>query len=164
MNDNSINELINNYCSRREFVKDTFTGISMVAFGSFVMISQSSCSDGSPTAPTNSNSETSITVDLSLPENNSLLTVGGTLALTANELDSSGMLIYRQSESTVKVYSRNCTHASCTIGGFSSSGISSCQCHGSMFDTNGNVVNGPAVIPLNQYSATISGNIVTITQ
>ena len=121
------------------------------------------CIRDSPTAPTNSNGEISITVDLSLSENNALLTVGGTLALAANELDSSGMLMYRQSETTVKVYSRNCTHASCTIGGFSSSGISSCQCHGSMFDTNGNVVNGPAAIPLNQYSATISENIVTIT-
>jgi Rieske Fe-S protein len=100
---------------------------------------------------------------LSLSENNSLLTVGGALALAANELDTSGMLLYRQSESTVKVYSRNCTHAGCPIGGFSSSGISSCQCHGSMFDTNGNVVNGPAAIPLNQYSATISENIITIT-
>ena len=163
MNDNSISALINNYCNRREFVKDTLTGISTLAFGSFVMINQSSCSDGSPTAPTNSNGEISITVNLSLLENNALLTVGGTLALVANELDSSGMLMYRQSKTTVKVYSRNCTHASCTIGGFSSSGISSCQCHGSMFDTNGNVVNGPAAIPLNQYSATISENIVTIT-
>ena len=163
MNDNSINALINNYCNRREFVKDALTGIGTVAFGSFIMINQSSCSEGSPTAPTDSNGETSITIDLSLSENNSLLTVGGVLALAANELDSSGMLLYRQSESTVKVYSRNCTHAGCTIGGFSSSGISSCQCHGSMFDTNGNVVNGPAAIPLNQYSATISENIITIT-
>ena len=163
MNDNSIETLINNYCNRREFVKDALTGIGTVAFGSFVMINQSSCSDSSPTEPTNSNGETSITVDLSLSENSGLLTVGGALALAANELDSSGMLLYRQSESTVKVYSRNCTHAGCTIGGFSSSGISSCQCHGSMFDTNGNVINGPAAIPLNQYSATISEDIVTIT-
>ena len=162
MNDNSINALINNYCNRREFVKDALTGIGTVAFGSFIMINQSSCSEGSPTAPNDSNGETSITIDLSLSENNSLLTIGGVLALAANELDSSGMLLYRQSESTVKVYSRNCTHAGCTIGGFSSSGISSCQCHGSMFDTNGNVVNGPAAIPLNQYSATISEDIVTI--
>ena len=163
MNDNNINALINNYCNRREFVRDTLTGISTLAFGSFVIINQSSCSDGSPTASNDSNGETSITVDLSLSENNALLTVGGTLALAANDLDSSGMLMYRQSETTVKVYSRNCTHASCTIGGFSSSGISTCQCHGSMFNTNGNVVNGPAAIPLNQYSATISENIVTIT-
>ena len=163
MNDNSIETLINNYCNRREFVRDTLTGISTLAFGSFVIINQSSCSDGSPTASNDNNGETSITVDLALSENNALLTVGGALALTGNELDSSGMLLFRQSESIVKVYSRNCTHASCTIGGFSSSGISSCQCHGSMFDTNGNVVNGPAAIPLNQYSATISENIVTIT-
>ena len=163
MNDNNINALINNYCNRREFVKDALTGIGTVAFGSFIIINQSSCSDSGPTAPSDNNGETSITVDLSLSENNALLTVGGTLALAANELDSSGMLIYRQSETTVKVYSRNCTHASCTIGGFSSSGISTCQCHGSMFNTNGNVVNGPAAIPLNQYSATISENIVTIT-
>ena len=163
MNDNSINALINNYCNRREFVKDALTGIGTVAFGSFIIINQSSCSDSGPTAPTDNNGETSITVDLSLSENSGLLTVGGALALAANELDSSGMLLYRQSESTVKVYSRNCTHAGCTIGGFSSSGISSCQCHGSMFDTNGNVINGPAAIPLNQYSATISEDIVTIT-
>ena len=163
MNDNNINALINNYCNRREFVKDALTGIGTVAFGSFIIINQSSCSDSGPTAPSDNNGETSITVDLSLSENSALLTVGGTLALAANDLDSSGMLMYRQSETTVKVYSRNCTHASCTIGGFSSSGISACQCHGSMFDTNGNVVNGPAATPLNQYSATISENIITIT-
>ena len=163
MNDNNINALINNYCNRREFVKDALTGIGTVAFGSFIITNQSSCSDSGPTAPSDNNGETSITVDLSLSENSGLLTVGGALALAANELDSSGMLLYRQSESTVKVYSRNCTHAGCTIGGFSSSGISSCQCHGSMFDTNGNVINGPAAIPLNQYSATISEDIVTIT-
>ena len=160
MNDNRINALINNYCNRREFVKDALTGIGTVAFGSFIMINQSSCSSN-PTAP--NNSDVTITLDLSLSENSALLTVGGALALAANELDSSGMLLYRQSESTVKVYSRNCTHAGCTIGGFSSSGISSCQCHGSMFDTNGNVVTGPAAIPLNQYSAAISEDIVTIT-
>jgi Rieske Fe-S protein len=160
MNDNSINALINNYCNRREFVKDSLTGIGTVAFGSFIMINQSSCSSN-PTAP--NNSDVTITLDLSLSENSALLTVGGALALAANELDSSGMLLYRQSESTVKVYSRNCTHAGCPIGAFSSSGISSCQCHGSRFDTNGNVVTGPAAIPLNQYSAAISEDIVTIT-
>ena len=159
MNDNSINALINNYCNRREFVKDSLTGIGTVAFGSFIMINQSSCSSN-PTAP--NNSDETITLDLSLSENSALLTVGGALALTGNELDSTGMLLYRQSASTVKVYSRNCTHAGCTIEGFSSVGVSSCLCHGSKFDTNGNVTNGPATNPLKQYSATIAGNMVTI--
>ena len=162
MNDNNINALINNYCNRREFVKDALTGIGTVAFGSFIIINQSSCSDSGPTAPSDNNGETSITVDLSLSENSALLTVGGTLALSDNELDNSGMLLYRKSESIVKVYSRNCTHAGCPIEGFSSAGISSCLCHGSKFDTNGNVTNGPATNPLKQYSATIAGNMVTI--
>ena len=84
------------------------------------------------------------------------------MALSDNELDNSGMLLYRESESIVKVYSRNCTHDGCLIEGFSSAGISSCLCHGSKFDTNGNVTNGPATNPLKQYSATIAGNMVTI--
>ena len=112
MNDNSINALINNYCNRREFVKDTLTGVCIVTFGSFTLMNQSGCSSN-PTAP--NNSDETITLDLSLSENSALLTVGGALALAANELDSSGMLLYRQSESTVKVFSRNCTHAGCTI-------------------------------------------------
>ena len=90
MNDNNINALINNYCNRREFVKDALTGIGTVAFGSFIIINQSSCSDSGPTASNDSNGETSITVDLVVSENNALLPVGGALALTGNELDSTG--------------------------------------------------------------------------
>ncbi len=160
MNDDNINALLNNYCNRRKFVKDTLTGIGTVAFGSFMLVNQSGCSEGSPTAP--NNSDVTITVDLSLPENSALATVGGTLALTANGLDDSGMLLYRQSENMVKVYSRICTHNACTIDSFQN-GTSTCPCHGSQFNTSGSVVNGPATNPLNQYSATITGNIVTIT-
>ena len=159
MNDNSINALINNYYNRREFVKDTLTGVCIVTFGSFILMNQSGCSSN-PTAP--NNSDVTITVDLSLPENSALATVGGTLALTANGLDDSGMLLYRQSENMVKAYSRICTHNACTIDSFQN-GTSTCSCHGSQFNTSGSVVNGPATNPLNQYSATITGNIVTIT-
>ncbi|HIF27360.1 MAG TPA: hypothetical protein EYQ40_02285 [Candidatus Marinimicrobia bacterium] len=153
MNDNNINVLLNNYCNRREFVKDTLTGIGTVAFGSFMLVNQSGCSEGSPTAPINNSDET-ITVDLSSSENSALATVDGTLALGANVLDSKGLLLYRQSDTNVLAFSRNCTHNGCTIGSFQ---------NGSQFNTSGSVVNGPAVNPLTQYSATITGNIVTIT-
>jgi len=161
MNDNNIKVLLNNYCNRREFVKDTLTGIGTMAFGSFMLVNQSGCSEGSPTAPTDSNGGTSITVDLSFPENSALATVGGTLALTANELDGSGILLYRQSDTSVLAFSRICTHNGCTIGSFQN-GTSACPCHGSQFNTSGSVVNGPAVNALKQYSATIVGDIVTI--
>ena len=159
MNDNNINVLLNNYCNRREFVKDTLTGIGTVAFGSFMLVNQSGCS--SPTEP--NNSDETITVDLSSSENSALAMIGGTLALGANVLDSKGILLYRQSDTNVLAFSRNCTHNGCTIESFDNNGISACPCHGSQFNTSGSVVNGPAVNPLTQYSATITGNIVTIT-
>ena len=158
MNDNNINALLNNSCNRREFVKDTLTGIGTVAFGSFMLVNQSGCS--SPTEP--NNSDETITVDLSLSENSALLVVGGALALGSNVIDSKGILLYRQSDTNVLAFSRNCTHNGCTIGSFQN-GTSECPCHGSQFNTSGSVVIGPAVNPLTQYSATITGNIVTIT-
>jgi len=158
MNDNNINALLNNSCNRREFVKDTLTGIGTVAFGSFMLVNQSGCS--SPTEP--NNSDETITVDLSLSENSALLVVGGALALGSNVIDSKGILLYRQSDTNVLAFSRNCTHNGCTIGSFHN-GTSACPCHDSQFDTSGNVINGPATNPLTQYSATITGNIVTIT-
>ena len=158
MNDNNINALLNNSCNRREFVKDTLTGIGTVAFGSFMLVNQSGCS--SPTEP--NNSDETITVDLSLSENSALLVVGGALALGSNVIDSKGILLYRQSDTNVLAFSRNCTHNSCTIDSFQN-GTSTCPCHGSQFNISGIVVVGPAVNPLTQYSAAIADNIVTIT-
>jgi nitrite reductase/ring-hydroxylating ferredoxin subunit len=45
-----------------------------------------------------------------------------------------------------------CTHQGCTIGTYSAA-ISAieCPCHGSRFDADGSVVNGPALTPLTQY-------------
>ena len=145
MNDNNINALLNNSCNRREFVKNTLTGIGTVAFGSFMLVNQSGCS--SPTEP--NNSDETITVDLSLSENSALLVVGGALALGSNVIDSKGILLYRQSDTNVLAFSRNCTHNSCTIDSFQN-GTSTCPCHGSQFNTSGNVVVGPAVNPLTQ--------------
>ena len=142
MNDNNINALLNNSCNRREFVKDTLTGIGTVAFGSFMLVNQSGCS--SPTEP--NNSDETITVDLSLSENSALLVVGGALALGSNVIDSKGILLYRQSDTNVLAFSRNCTHNSCTIDSFQN-GTSTCPCHGSQFNTSGNVVVGPAINP-----------------
>ena len=124
MNDNNINALLNNSCNRREFVKDTLTGIGTVAFGSFMLVNQSGCS--SPTEP--NNSDETITVDLSLSENSALLVVGGALALGSNVIDSKGILLYRQSDTNVLAFSRNCTHNGCTIGSFQN-GKSACPCH-----------------------------------
>jgi cytochrome b6-f complex iron-sulfur subunit len=56
-----------------------------------------------------------------------------------------------------------CTHESCDIsqnGSVTSSGLQ-CDCHGSRFDVNGNVIIGPASSPLQHYQVTAdaSGNL-----
>ena len=56
-----------------------------------------------------------------------------------------------------------CTHASCDMsqnGSVTSSGIA-CDCHGSRFDPNGNVIIGPAQSPLQHYQVAVdaSGNL-----
>ena len=148
-----------NSCSRREFIRGVTLGFGLISMGSFTMSVISSCSNSGPTESENNDS---ITVDISLPENQTLETVGGAIAIGTNSLDKKGMLIYRDSEVSVTVFSRKCTHKGCVIGKFQN-GISSCPCHGSQYDTFGRVVTGPAPRSLKQYNSSISGNIITIT-
>jgi cytochrome b6-f complex iron-sulfur subunit len=147
--------------SRRDFVAKTLKGIGTVAVGSFAVSVLNACSDDSSPAGPSSPSGSSIEVDLSLSENQALATVGGTLALGPNDVDRQGLLLFRESQSSVKAFSRICTHQQCTVGAFQS-GISTCPCHGSQYNTSGNVVGGPAPSPLRSYSTELNQNILTI--
>jgi cytochrome b6-f complex iron-sulfur subunit len=102
-----------------------------------------------------------LTLDLTKSENQTLATVGGTLALDATSLDGQGILLFRSTDTSVLAFSRKCTHLGCTVGGFDS-GITTCPCHGSQYDTGGNVVRGPSQSSLRKYTATLSGTTVTI--
>jgi cytochrome b6-f complex iron-sulfur subunit len=62
----------------------------------------------------------------------------------------------------MSVLTATCTHEGCTINGFSGSQFV-CPCHGSTFTTTGSVVQGPANRPLQQFSAQVSGDVVTFT-
>jgi Rieske Fe-S protein len=148
---------------RRDFLKDIAKSVSYITVGSFVISQFNACSDESnPTSPNNENTNGSLTIDISLAENNALSNIGGSIAINANDLDSKGMLVIRSGNNTVTALSRKCTHQGCTLPNFQI-GSASCPCHGSKFDTSGNVVNGPATVSLKKYNATIDGNIITIT-
>ncbi len=145
--------------SRRTFIKN----IGYVAVGTFA-VSVIGCGGGSdPMGPDDGggNGNNVLTVDLSKPENQSLKTIGGTLALESNIIDNKGLLIYRESVNSVKVFSRECTHQQCQVGPFIN-GISSCPCHGSKYDLTGKNIAGPAPRPLPQYMAALNINLVTI--
>lgn len=151
--------------TRREFIKGLTAGIGYIAVGSFTLSAINSCSnDNNPASPEGGtgNPNAKITIDISKQENQALATVGGTIAISGNALDSNGMLIVRSDQTNITALSRTCTHQGCTIPKFSS-GISSCPCHGSQFNTSGGVVKGPATSSLRKYNAVIDGNIITIT-
>ena len=146
---------------RREFLDRTLKGIGAVALGSYTITFLQACSDsGNPAGPEGGGSAT-ITVDLSLPENAPLKNTGGTLALSGNQLDNSGLLLYRADATTIRAFSRRCPHQGCTTGGFSG-GFSTCPCHSSKFDTTGAVIQGPATSGLTSYPVSIDGDVVTI--
>jgi cytochrome b6-f complex iron-sulfur subunit len=56
----------------------------------------------------------------------------------------------RTSATTFFALSTICTHQGCDADVVSGGTIVSCSCHGSRFDKNGNVLNGPAERPLPQ--------------
>src|SRR5260221_14326830 len=60
-----------------------------------------------------------------------------------------------------------CTHMGCNIGQSPGGMVSAqglvCGCHGSRFDANGNVTNGPASQPLTHFNVTVDANgVLTI--
>lgn len=161
--DNSLNIESDNKFSRRDFVAKTIKGIGTIAVGTFAVSVINACSNNSnPVGSFSGPPGSSITVDLSLTKNQALETVGGTLALGGNAVDSKGLLLFRESESSIRAFSRVCTHQQCTIGAFQS-GVSTCPCHGSQFNTSGSALRGPASSPLRSYKTELNQNILTIT-
>ena len=84
--------------------------------------------------------------------NISALTVGSLLVMTnfVVAMDANG----------VYAMSAVCTHAGCLLDDGSdkiASGLS-CPCHGSTFDGNGSVTNGPARSPLQHYAVAIAAD------
>ncbi len=134
---------------RKDFIKNAFAlgGLALIPIG----IAES-CRKQSFTGPANVN----FTLDLSNSANSALNTVGG--ALVAN-----GVIVVRASAGIFDALSATCTHAGCTVGYDSRSGNILCPCHGGTYNVStGSVISGPPPSPLTKYTATLSGNILTV--
>ncbi len=107
---------------------------------------ESCSSNGTDPAPTN----VDFTLDLTLPENASLNSVGGSLS-------KSGLIIARLSVSEFSALSQSCTHEGAVVTYQPSQQNFICPRHSSKFDKNGTVLNGPASSPLRKYSTTLTG-------
>ncbi|MGH2711199.1 MAG: Rieske (2Fe-2S) protein [Actinomycetota bacterium] len=61
-------------------------------------------------------------------------------------------------------FGNTCTHQHCQLTDGDLDGTTvTCSCHGSRFDvTTGNVLNGPATLPVDTYSVTVEGGELRI--
>lgn len=58
-----------------------------------------------------------------------------------------------------RAFSAVCTHAGCTLAEVSD-GTINCPCHGSKFNLDGTVANGPAARPLERKTVTVNGDVI----
>jgi cytochrome b6-f complex iron-sulfur subunit len=85
-------------------------------------------------------------------------------------LNSSGGSVFKQSANIIVVNVNNtliavtsiCTHQACNVAYMSNSNNFQCPCHGSEYDINGNVIQGPATMPLQKYSTAVVGNTLYV--
>jgi len=70
-------------------------------------------------------------------------------------------LLSRTSESAFTAIDGVCSHQSCTVTGADGAAYV-CPCHGSRYDRNGRVLNGPATAALRQFQTTFASGVVTI--
>jgi cytochrome b6-f complex iron-sulfur subunit len=55
-----------------------------------------------------------------------------------------------------------CTHNGCKVNWQQNNHYFACPCHASIFDTDGSVINGPAVTPLQSFRTMVDNNTVLI--
>jgi len=65
---------------------------------------------------------------------------------------------------TIMTFLAVCTHEGCPLGWNPQQHLIRCPCHGSAFDTAGNVVNGPAQTPLTSLRTIVKGGEVLLVE
>ena len=154
--------------SRREFFIKSAGAIVVVSSSGLISSIVTSCSNNS-TGPANTtplstiqgtvaNNEIAVAIASSPIENKS------TRALVLYNNGSGAILVEHNSDDTYKALSGICTHQSCVVSGFDdNSSRFVCPCHGSQFDLNGNVAQGPANRSLAEYNTRVENNSLIIT-
>ena len=88
------------------------------------------------------------------------------IAKTADVPVGSGVIVdevvvTQPSAGEFKGFSAICTHAGCTVNEVAD-GTINCPCHGSKFNLDGSVANGPASKPLESQAVTVQGDSIVL--
>jgi len=108
-----------------------------------------------PVINASGSSSITLTIDSSSP-----LAAVGSAALV--RYSGGSLLVAHTAQSSFVAVTAICTHQGCEITGYSNQTYT-CACHGSQFDTSGQVVRGPAQTALRSYATAFSNNQLTIT-
>ena len=73
-----------------------------------------------------------------------------------------GIIVANIDGSAFLALSSECTHEGCTIGFNSGNSTFPCPCHGSIFNSTGAVLQGPAATALKKYTVQKNGNILVL--
>ena len=96
-----------------------------------------------------------IEIDLDDPTYVNLKTAGGFVIVKQ-------VIVANTGNDTFVAVSSICTHQGCTIGFNAANNTFPCPCHGSIYDSAGNVLQGPTVTALKRYGVKMTGNILLI--
>lgn len=152
---------MDNQASRRDFLRTTGCSAALLAIGwSLVGCDSNGMVEEDPPPPGSGieiNGNT-ITLDLTGSQASALAQAGGFLLIQAAQT-----LAVNVDGQTIRAFTSICTHQQCTINNFQNSQMV-CPCHGSRYNTSGQVVQGPAPAPLQEFAVSRSGDTVTITK
>lgn len=139
--------MLNNKLSRRQFfnLAGSFIVASIGASAFFTLFQGCRKEETNPTQPPTSG--TRFTIKLS--EHPELGQIGGFKTFTVN---STPIIVFRTGQTTFKAFSMICTHQGCRTNWVNSEQQFHCPCHGSRFDKDGRVIQGPATQNLRTYN------------
>lgn len=154
----------NDAVNRRDFVGTLTWG--------FVSAALAACGDGvvsNPTGATNPGGGGQLPVGVTVNGNVTAVDLSQQPGLSATNgfllIVPVHVFIVNVGSNTFRAFTSICTHQQCDVNDFSG-GTINCPCHGSQFDTKGQVVRGPAPLPLQEFMTSFdaSGNRLTVTK
>ena len=105
--------------------------------------------------------QTNLCLDLTDAHYAALNQVNGVVMLIAPNFDT--LVVVRTTQTACIALSAICTHQGCTVAFDPAAHQMNCPCHGSLFDEAGQVVHGPATLPLQSYTTVLEDGVVKIT-
>lgn len=147
---------------RRAFLQRMGAMAVMSSFGISFFASCSSEEDMDPDQDQNQGNGINVTagqVAIDLEKQNQLRTAGGWILVLEAKI-----LVVNVDGNSFSALTSVCTHSGCDRNWSFNQNQFICSCHGSRFDLQGNVLNGPATRPLSSFATKLEGNVLIVTR